>query len=229
MKRLSAAVSLAILMCACDSSPTSPGSTSSGTSSSGTLSATYTLSGAVSEVTPDGQAPVAAVRVVANGLVAMTDNEGLYTISNLRGGLTYLNLSKEGYDAATEAVTIAADTRVDIQIVRRVSYTLSGVVSEVTPTGLAPVEGVLIEEMSCHADDSGYDRGCRTYIFEKATTDKNGFYSLAGLYSGKNNYVWVSKAGYQADGVPEATPCDGCIRILTINGDTRFDIQLVRR
>lgn len=45
-------------------------------------------------------------------------------------------------------------------------------------------------------------------------TDTNGFYSLSGLYAGST--ITFSKAGYQPKSV-------------TINRNTRLDIQLVRR
>ena len=46
------------------------------------------------------------------------------------------------------------------------SYTLSGVVFAVTPTGLAPVEGVRVEEAN---------------LRKRATTDQSGFYSVSEL------------------------------------------------
>lgn len=84
----------------------------------------------------------------------------------------------------------------------RATYTLSGVVSEVTPTGPAPVEGARVEEWNLHL---------------VATTDTNGFYSISGLYAGLTS-VWVSTEGYET-----------VRRDVTIDGDTRLDIQLVRR
>jgi len=82
----------------------------------------------------------------------------------------------------------------------RPTFTISGVISAVTPTGL-----------------------------KTATTDKNGFYSVPGLYPGKNNFIWAANDGFE-DPFPAHYPenSEGG-RAITIDGDSRFDIQLVRR
>lgn len=82
------------------------------------------------------------------------------------------------------------------------TYTVSGVVSEATPTGQAPVEGATLHLSSLN---------------QYATTDKNGLYSLVGLGAGISS-VWVGKDGYQSH-----------TKDVTINSDTRLDIQIVRR
>lgn len=81
------------------------------------------------------------------------------------------------------------------------TYTLSGVVSEMTPAGPAPVEGVKVEEARS---------------FRSATTDANGFYSIAGVPAASTT-VSTSKWGYDARAAS-----------VTIGGDTRVDIQIVR-
>ena len=73
-------------------------------------------------------------------------------------------------------------------------YTLSGVVSAETPTGLAPVEGVFVQEN----------------LRQRAITDANGFYTISGL-STLNNTIQARKASY-----------DLFTRILAINGDTQL-------
>jgi hypothetical protein len=110
--------------------------------------------------------------------------------------------SKEGYQAVTRVLTLNGDTRLDIEVVRRATYTLSGVVSEETPTGRVPLEGVHVEESNFHAGSITYG---------------NGLYSISGLHAGVSP-LWVSKEGYQNQ-----------IRNVAIDGDTRLDIQLVRR
>ena len=82
------------------------------------------------------------------------------------------------------------------------TYTLSGLAFEVTPTGPAPVEGVTLQRLN-------FD--------QYASTDKNGFYSMPGLYAGITS-IWAGKDGYQ-----------GGSRDVTINDNTRLDIQIVRR
>jgi len=84
----------------------------------------------------------------------------------------------------------------------QLTYILSGVVFEVTPTGVMPIEGVQVEE---------YDR------HQFATPDANGFYRIAGVSAGRIG-VGFEKEGYQSS---RST--------VTVNGDTRFDIQAIRR
>jgi hypothetical protein len=100
--------------------------------------------------------------------------------------------------------------------------TLSGVVSEVTPTGQTPIEGVTVECDDC--GESGH-----TW----AHTDADGLYSFTGVWvsSGIRTLLWVSKEGYQDPaGAPAPPGLSGPgWREVTINGDTQFDIQLVRR
>jgi hypothetical protein len=84
----------------------------------------------------------------------------------------------------------------------QLTYILSGVVFEVTPTGVMPIEGVQVEE---------YDR------HQFATTDANGFYRISGVSAGRIA-VGFEKEGYQSN---RST--------VNVNGDTRFDIQAIRR
>lgn len=197
MKRLSVAVSLAASMWACDGSNPSP---------TEPPRATYTLSGVVSGVTPTGQAPIEGARVEVSNprLAATTDKSGSYRIDGVYAGPTSVRVSEFTYETVSRDVTIDGDTRLDIQVIQRATYTLSGVVSEVTPNGLAPVEGVEVWESYFHAPD---------------TTDANGFYSFTGPYgTGISNSVQFTKEGYQT-----------AMSDVTINGNTRLDIQLVRR
>jgi hypothetical protein len=205
-----------MLLLACDggsraSSPTSP-----------TPSApppTYTVSGVVSAVTPTGLAPLEGVLVedANTRRNAATDQSGFYSISGLHARSTSISARKSGYVTDTKNLTISGDTRLDIQVVQLVAYTLSGVVSEITPTGQAPVEGVEV-----------YCDGCGEFGHTWAYTDTNGFYSFAEVYPGVLPLL-VRKAGYEVVD-PISTFPDGTGRKdATVNGDTRFDIQLVRR
>ena len=107
--------------------------------------------------------------------------------------------------------------------------TLFGVVSEATPTGQAPI-----------ADVSVYCDACGAFGHTWTKTDANGYYSFSGdLDSGGG--VWLSgtptplkveKEGYQdPPGLPSSArlPSGPGWREVLINGDTRLDIQLVRR
>jgi len=166
MKRFSIAVSLVVLAWGCDggSRPTSPSALSVPTRP------TSTLSGMVFAVTPSGLAVVDGARVRLEigsfRLDATTDQNGLYTLSGLYDGLSSVSTSKDGYDLDTRRVTVSGDTRLDIRVVPRVPYTLSGVVYEETPMGRAPVEGVDI-----YCDACGSEFG-HTRVF----TDTNGVY-----------------------------------------------------
>jgi hypothetical protein len=84
-------------------------------------------------------------------------------------------------------------------------YSLSGVVSELTPTGLVPIEGARVT-------------GSFDY---PVTTDKNGLFSIPGGLYESDDYIYgiyVIKEGYQT-----------YTRYLTLSEDTRLDVQLVRR
>ena len=101
--------------------------------------------------------------------------------------------------------------------VSRQSYTLAGLVYEMTPDGPVPVEGVRIEGDNCEKG------GCQG---QNATTGVDGLYRLS-LYAGLNG-IYVTRAGYAFDG-PILPNCDDCIALITLNDDTRFDLRLVRR
>ena len=85
------------------------------------------------------------------------------------------------------------------------TFTLSGVVTESTPSGNVPVEGVSVYR--------GVVSGWRG-----ATTDRNGFYSMLGMFNGTDTVAAIKEGYVQTDE-----------RSVLIKGDTRFDIQMVRR
>jgi hypothetical protein len=82
--------------------------------------------------------------------------------------------------------------------------------------GLAPIEGVEVYCDSCGSPDG------HTFVF----TDADGFYSLEWATNGVHP-LFVTKEGYEypADTVLDAY---GRIRAM-VDGDTRFDVRLVRR
>ena len=214
MKRLSVPLTLAILVCACSSSPTSPKATG----------ASYTVSGVVVALSAAGLMPVEDVRVTADAPVgstnhdtlgATTGKDGLYSLT-VDAGVRSLLLIRSGYVTAEKSVTVSGDTRFDIQIVRVATYSLAGVVFEMTPAGVAPVEGV---EVYCDS--------CGDYGHTSVHTDANGFYNQADAHLGITALL-IYKNGYDVVG---ATPTAGGFgrREATVNGDTRFDIQVVRR
>ena len=100
-----------------------------------------------------------------------------------------------------------------------------GVVSEMTPAGPTPVEGVSLSVLSCAVPNCPNP----SIVVQETTTDKHGAYRLSGLHNGELNFLWVSKEGYVAGGLLPADSCDGCDRIVTVSGDTQLDIEVVRR
>jgi Carboxypeptidase regulatory-like domain len=87
------------------------------------------------------------------------------------------------------------------------TYTLSGIVTEATETGLMPIENANVYRLD--EEGSGWDQ---------TTTDRNGFYQIHGLCDG-TRLTGFSKEGYQK--VEQAD--------FPIHGDRRFDVQLLRR
>jgi hypothetical protein len=84
------------------------------------------------------------------------------------------------------------------------TFTLSGLVTEVIGGRATPVAGAAVY------------RGMTTG-WQSATTDRKGFYSVAGMYD-SSAQVAARKDGYQ-----------DFEKVVTISGDTRFDIQLIRK
>jgi hypothetical protein len=193
-------------------------------------------------MTPTGLAPVEGVLVQVN-LVrpGTTDSNGFYSIPGLTltglapnvaiGNFNTVTAWKPSYVNDTRTMTISGDTRLDIELIRRATFTLSGIVSEMTETGLAPIEGVQIDDWSCDPVFPGNRQrlpsdGCNYGLSQSTTTDKNGRYSISGVYA-TQNFVCATKEGYQGN-MPESE-CGGYSGSLTVDGDTRFDVQLVRR
>jgi hypothetical protein len=147
---------------------------------------------------------------------AMTDGNGFYSIPGLRGASNSVSASKAGYVTGTRILAISGDTQLDIRLDRIETYTLSGVVFELTEAGRAPVEGV---EVYC--DSCGSPVG-HTFT----STDADGFYSFSWSPNGVHP-LFVTKTGYAIVG---PTGLDPYGRIsATVSGDTRFDIQLARK
>jgi hypothetical protein len=104
-----------------------------------------------------------------------------------------------------------------------VDVTFSGTVYEMTPTGRVPLEHVTLYCELCGADTHSW-----------ASTDSTGFYRFSGVWVDYRPMpVHVHKDGY-ADpaGVPRSTPPNPSgpgWREVLVTGDTRFDVELVRR
>ena len=179
---------------------------------------TYTLSGIVFLETPTGRIPLRGARVEETNShrSATTSSDGRYSISGLTA--TGASVSASRWDVVTYTTTLAidGDTKLDIELP---TYTLSGVVFERAPTGMVPIAGV---EVYC--DGCGSPFG---HTFAHTGTD--GVYSFTYTLSGTNPLL-IRKVGY-GDPVGQAPgPVQGSQwRRPVVTGDTRFDIELVRR
>ena len=114
---------------------------------------------------------------------------------------------------------------------------LSGVVYEMTPTGRVPIAGVRVTDYF------------HVHRAHSAVTDAQGFFSFGSVWvcpcswapwvDGGITSIWVDKDGYEAPagqpasvferGLDPNVRRDLRLRDVTINGDTRFDVELVRR
>jgi hypothetical protein len=107
------------------------------------------------------------------------------------------------------------------QPVLKPDYSLSGVVSEMTSDGLVPLAGV---EIYCDA--------CGEFGHTRVTTDENGAYDFGrdGIWSDDGDVIaiLINKDGYKVSGGSQG-PSGSPTRYVKINGDTRFDFQMVRR
>jgi hypothetical protein len=194
---------------------------------------TYTVSGVVFG---QGSAPVEGAQVRVAGQQGTTDGNGYYALLGVPASSGGATAVKAGYAVARAVLTVSGDTRFDFQLGPRVAiYNLSGVVSEETPSGLLPIEGVRVEEYSCEdlsASPPFFSNSCPVVVYQSTTTDKKGAYSFSGLYAGGRNNIGAGKEGFedpQAPDGPEAPDAPDRSRKVTISGDTRYDIQLVRR
>jgi hypothetical protein len=101
------------------------------------------------------------------------------------------------------------------------SARLSGVVSEMTSDGLVPIAGV---DIYCDA--------CGQFGHTRLETDANGAYDFGGdgIWDDGTGVIQllISKLGYLVPGGFEGPDRSGW-RTVKIDGDTRFDLQLVRR
>ena len=195
---------------ACDRATTSPTSPAPPPPSPASSPAVFTVSGTVTEMTPSGPAPLKGALVQDHsGQATLTDDGGSYTLA-LVAGNHFVTTSKAGYTPLGTGVVLSADVRLDLQL-RRVP-TLSGVVFEVTASGRVPVEGVQVYCDACFHDFQSTDANGQ-YLFESAS---NGALALL-----------VDKPGYVLAGSQPGPRSD--LIIATVEGNTRFDIELVRR
>jgi hypothetical protein len=176
----------------------------------------FVISGVVTEITDEGEMPVEGVRITESGTLtsAQTDSRGAYRLGGLRRSTFNLLMSAPGYVNASKSVTASSDLQLDLRVVRIQSFVLSGMVYESTAGGRVPLGGVVL-----YCDGCGSPVG---HTFE--TTDADGLYRFAWTLNGKNWIQFISKDGYRYAGPIETFGIP-----VIVNGDTRFDIELVRR
>jgi hypothetical protein len=99
------------------------------------------------------------------------------------------------------------------------AYTLSGAVFELTTTGRTAVERVRV-----------YCELCGAETHSETFTDANGIYSFTGVWTtpGVSTPVWFDKEGYTDPPGIQAYLGQGWRHVL-VSGDTRFDVELVRK
>lgn len=106
------------------------------------------------------------------------------------------------------------------------NVTLSGVVFEETPTGRSPIDGVRVYCEPCGAESHTW-----------TSTNADGVYSFTGVWTSSSRFlptsIFVKKDGYaDPPGLPIPTapnPTEPGYREVAVNGDTQFDIRLVRQ
>lgn len=106
---------------------------------------------------------------------------------------------------------------------RMAEVTLSGVVYELTAAGIAPIAGAAVYCEPCGAETHSW-----------SLTDSNGFYSFFGVWlDAVPTRISVGKEGFvDPPQLPKTTPPNPSgpgWREVRVDGDTRFDIELVRR
>jgi hypothetical protein len=170
---------------------------------------TFTLSGTIVEPSDSGPRPAPSIEVqiqpspLTHGPYPRTtsDPNGNYSFYGLIAGEYSVQFTSMFHEIVTRTIRIDRDTRLDVELERLPMYTLSGIVFEMTEGGPVPVAGVHVENSNLH---------------DGMLTDEKGFYSIRALRG--SLFLYVNKAGYFS-----------VSHDLSISGDTRMDIQLVRR
>lgn len=126
--------------------------------------------------------------------------------------------SSTGPTAPTAPPTAAVPPAPVPPPVSQATYTLSGVVSELTAAGKVPAEGVQL-----YCDSCGSPVG-HTFT----SSDADGFYSFSWAQNGVHPlFVW--KDGYDVIDPTDRLADGTAVKSATVDGNTRFDIQIVRR
>ena len=97
------------------------------------------------------------------------------------------------------------------------NITLSGVAYELVQGERVPIEGVDV-----------YCEPCGESTHNWATTDSKGFYTFTGIW-GTSFPIRAGKKGYEDPPGARSASNGAGWRDVVINGDTQFDVQLVKK
>ena len=194
----------ALAVSACGGSPTAPQSPLP----------THTVTGTVTESTSEGLVPVQGALVThqASGRSVTTDAAGTYSLSSVPAGMVTIMVSRASFDTAIRLVSLFADTRLDLQLVRHrelpSDHFVTGIVFERVGSVQTPVAGAVIEDSYSHLSVTSGSDG--RYRLDFSPADQSRFDGFAGIF--------VTKEGFE--------PVN---RSVVVFGEVRLDIELIRR
>jgi len=105
------------------------------------------------------------------------------------------------------------------------TYTLSGVITEMTANGPMPAEGVSVGAYTCDRKSPN----CSMSQLRDVVTGRDGAYSFSGVWAGEDTGLYVRKEGFIVDGPAPSVWCEGCDRLITATVDTQVDLQLIHQ
>ena len=195
--------------------------------------ATFTVSGVVSG---QGGLPVKGAQVRIAGKEGTSDGRGDYRLSGVPSSYGGTTAIKAGYAAGRKIVAVSGDMELDFELGPRIAiYTVSGVVSEETPAGIKPVEGVLVGAFSCNdvapeppffGGDCPFHLPERHHRQERRLPPSRAVSRHEKRHLGEQGRLRGSASRPRPSRERHAQPSG---RRLTITGDTRYHIQLIRR
>ena len=125
MTRFLVFVSIAAMMTACSGksttlTPTAPAPIPDGGFVPAPSPGTFTLAGAVIEMTDEGPVPVAGARVeIADTNQAVdTDTDGFFSLGDLSAGYASISVTKDGYRVWSSGMDLDGDAHMDITLER---------------------------------------------------------------------------------------------------------------
>ncbi|MBO7317323.1 MAG: carboxypeptidase regulatory-like domain-containing protein, partial [Bacteroidales bacterium] len=157
------------------------------------------------DVWDDSSRPVADVYVSLDGTEygAYTDARGFFEIPNVPGGIYTINSTKLGYKSISQTVMVEAlkDVNVELDVIKRKAYTVSGSVQNEYGSPLA----------NAHVTIEGYNN-YSTY------TAADGTYTISNVYESETSYKHAVKkdffvaANKQIVGIDENLTVDAILK-----------------